>query len=125
MGDLHTSRANPSDPRPFQTGQVEGTKNHRPATVSKEWLVDTGASISALTRSNADQFDLTPLGGTASGTTGGGGTPPVRRTSVPTPTRLNRAGCAGTWRTAGGRRGRRSYRPAGWAAARSRRWPPG
>jgi hypothetical protein len=39
----------------------------------KEWLIDTGATISAITKSNADQFDRIPLGGAASGTTGGRG----------------------------------------------------
>jgi hypothetical protein len=73
MGNLRASSANPSDPRPFQTGQVEGTKSHLSVTAPKEWLVDTGASLSVVTKSNADQFDLTPLGGSASGTTGGGG----------------------------------------------------
>lgn len=73
MGNLHASSVNPSDPRPFQKGEAEGVKNGHPKTVLKEWLVDTGASISALTRDNAEQFDLTPLGGSASATTGGGG----------------------------------------------------
>jgi hypothetical protein len=73
MGNLHASSINPTDPRPFQVGRVEGTKHNRPVRATKEWLVDTGASISAITKSNADRFDLTPLGGSASGTTGGGG----------------------------------------------------
>lgn len=73
MGNLRASSVNPRDQRPFQAGRVEGTKNKVPVTAAKEWLVDTGASISVLTMSNADQFDLTPLGGSASATTGGGG----------------------------------------------------
>jgi hypothetical protein len=73
MGNLRASSVNPHDPRPFQAGRVEGTKNGIAVTVPKEWLIDTGANISAITRSNADQFDLTPLGGSASATTGGGG----------------------------------------------------
>jgi hypothetical protein len=73
MGNLRASSANPHDPRPFQAGWVEGTRNKVPLTAAKEWLVDTGASISALTMSNAAQFDLIPLGGSASATTGGGG----------------------------------------------------
>lgn len=73
MGNLHTSSANPSDPRPFQKGRVEGSKKGRAKTALKEWLVDTGANISALTKDNAEQFDLTLLGGSVSATTGGGG----------------------------------------------------
>jgi hypothetical protein len=73
MGNLQAPGANPSDPRPFQRGSVEGVKNRLAVTVSLEWLVDTGANISVLTRSKAAPFDLTPLGGSATGTTGGGG----------------------------------------------------
>jgi hypothetical protein len=73
MGNLSASSANPSDPRPFQTGSVEGTKNGLPLTASKEWLIDTGATLSCITKDNADQFDLTPTGGSASATTGGAG----------------------------------------------------
>lgn len=73
MGNLRASSANPSDPRPFQKGGVEGSRKGLPKTALKEWLVDTGANISAVTKDNADQFDLTPLGGSASATTGGGG----------------------------------------------------
>jgi hypothetical protein len=42
-------------------------------TASVVWLVDTGAGISVITKSHADRFDLTPLGGSAITTTGGGG----------------------------------------------------
>jgi hypothetical protein len=73
MGNLHASSTRPADPRPFQSGAVEGTKNSQPKTAAKEWLIDTGATISAITKSNAAQFDLTVLGGSASSTTGGGG----------------------------------------------------
>jgi len=73
MGNLSASSANPSDPRPFQHGSVEGTRNGLPLTASKEWLVDTGATLSCITKDNADQFDLTPTGGSASATTGGTG----------------------------------------------------
>ncbi len=73
MGNLHASSTNTSDPRPFQQGKVEGSKKGRPKTALKEWLLDTGANISALTKSNAEQFDLIPLGGSASATTVGGG----------------------------------------------------
>jgi hypothetical protein len=73
MGNLSASSANSSDQRPFQNGSVEGTKNGIPLTASKEWLVDTGATVTCITKDNADQFDLTPMGGSASAVTGGGG----------------------------------------------------
>lgn len=73
MGNLHASSANPSDPRPFQKGRVEGSHKGIPKTALKEWLIDTGANFSAVTKDNAEQFDLVPLGGSASATTGGGG----------------------------------------------------
>lgn len=60
--------------RPHQLGKASGKKKNGAAlTVSKEWLIDTGAEISAITKDNADQFDLTPVAGSASATTGGGG----------------------------------------------------
>src|SRR5947209_963848 len=70
MGNLHAHSAYPTDPRPWQQGLVEGVKHYRPVTVAVEWLVDTGANISALTSSTAAQFDLTPAGGRASAATG-------------------------------------------------------
>ena len=73
MGNLHASSANPNDPRPFQKGGVEGSRKGSARTATKEWLVDTGANISVITKDNAEQFDLVPLGGSASATTGGGG----------------------------------------------------
>lgn len=73
MGNLHASPSNPRDPRPFQIGEIEGFKSGLLKTALKEWLVHTGAAISALTKDNADEFDLVPLGGSASATTGGGG----------------------------------------------------
>jgi hypothetical protein len=54
-------------------GSAEGTKNGASAVVSKEWLIDTGAEVSAITNSNADNFDLTPLGATARATSTGAG----------------------------------------------------
>jgi hypothetical protein len=75
MGNLHGPSFDPTDPRPFQHGLVEGVKNLQPVVVAVEWLVDTGASISALTSSKAAQFDLTPVVGTALPTTGGSGIP--------------------------------------------------
>jgi hypothetical protein len=73
MGNLNASSVNSGDPRPFQNGEVTGTKHGAVLQAAKEWLVDTGASISAITKSNADQFDLTITGASASATTGGGG----------------------------------------------------
>jgi hypothetical protein len=63
----------PSDLRPHQLGKATGHKSGLPVSVTKEWLVDTGAQISCITKSNGDQFDLTLTGGSASATTGGGG----------------------------------------------------
>lgn len=73
MGNLHVSSINSVDPRPFQNGNIAGTKNGVSHQANKEWLVDTGASVSAITKSNADQFDLIATGASASATTGGGG----------------------------------------------------
>jgi hypothetical protein len=64
---------NPLDRRPHQMGQAEGSKAGMTVQVDKEWMVDTGAQISAITKNNGDKFDLTPVGGSASGTIGGGG----------------------------------------------------
>jgi hypothetical protein len=71
MGNLRARTPGSTDPRPFQAGHLEGTKGGLPLTASKLWLVDTGAMVSALTKDNADQFDLTPLGASAASTTGG------------------------------------------------------
>jgi hypothetical protein len=73
QNNLGPPSTNASDRRPHQTGSAEGFKNGVLITVSKEWLVDTGAQVSCITKSNADQFDLTPTGGSASATTGGAG----------------------------------------------------
>jgi hypothetical protein len=75
MGNLHPRSAYPPDPRPFQQGHVEGVRNQLPVTVAIEWLVDTGANISALTWSKAALFDLTTTAGLASATTGPRGIP--------------------------------------------------
>lgn len=71
--NLFPPSGNPSDRRPHQKGKARGLKNGLPADADKEWMVDTGAQISVITKSNGDKFDLTAVGGTASGTTGGGG----------------------------------------------------
>ncbi len=73
MGNLHARSADPNDPRPFQEGYVEGVRNHLPVKLAIEWLVDTGANVSALTQRKASQFDLTLSGGSVAATTGGGG----------------------------------------------------
>lgn len=62
-----------SDRRPHQSGKASGLKNGLPHSEKKEWMVDTGAQISVITKSNGDKFDLNPVGGSASGTMGGGG----------------------------------------------------
>jgi hypothetical protein len=71
--NLFSPSGNSSDPRPHQQGKAKGQKNGLPVTEDKEWMVDTGAQISVITKSNGDKFDLTAVGGSASGTTGGGG----------------------------------------------------
>jgi len=71
--NLGSPSSNSSDHRPHQVGKATGYKAGNPVTVGKEWLIDTGAQISCITKSNGDQFDLTLTGGSASGTTGGGG----------------------------------------------------
>jgi hypothetical protein len=71
--NLGSPSFNASDHRPHQVGKASGRKARRPVTASKEWLIDTGAQISCITQSNANQFDLTLTGGSASATTGGGG----------------------------------------------------
>ena len=73
MGNLGSHSSRTSDRRPFQTGSAEGTKYGAMAVVSKDWLIDTGAEVSAITKSNADNFDLTPLGATAMATSTGAG----------------------------------------------------
>ena len=73
MAKLRPSSSVPAACRPFQSGSAEGSKNGSPIVVNVEWMFDTGASIGALTSNTANQFDLTPTGATASGTTGGGG----------------------------------------------------
>jgi hypothetical protein len=73
MGNLAARTPGSLDPRPFQVGSIEGSKGGPPVTASKLWLVNTGAMVSAITKDNADQFDLQPIGAPAVGTTGGGG----------------------------------------------------
>jgi hypothetical protein len=71
--NLKAPSFNPSDPRPHQRGKAKGRKGGIPVSGTKEWLIDTGAQISCITKSNGAQFDLTPVAGSANGTAGGGG----------------------------------------------------
>ena len=73
MGNLNSSSTNASDLRPYQPGAASGGKNGLPVTISTEWMIDTGAAVSAITQGNANHFDLIPTGASASATTGGGG----------------------------------------------------
>jgi hypothetical protein len=73
VDNLGRFSGNASDPRPHQDGKIEGTKHGSSVTIDVEWLVDTGAEVSAITNSNANQFDLVSVAGSASATTGGGG----------------------------------------------------
>lgn len=73
MGNLGRHSTRIGDLRPFQIGSAEGTKGTTSVVVSKEWLIDTGAEVSAITNSNAANFDLTPLAATAMATTTGAG----------------------------------------------------
>ena len=58
---------------PHQQGEAGGYKWGAAVVSKTEWLIDTGAQISVVTNSKGALFDLTPAGGSASGTTGGGG----------------------------------------------------
>jgi hypothetical protein len=71
--NLGPPSTNPFDRRPHQMGKATGYKFGSFVSVSKEFLIDSGADISCITKSNADRFDLTATGGSASATTGGGG----------------------------------------------------
>jgi hypothetical protein len=71
--NLCTPSGNSADHRPHQTGEARGYKWGSAVSSSTEWLMDTGAQISVITKSKGALFDLTPVGGSASGTTGGGG----------------------------------------------------
>lgn len=71
--NLFTPAGNSADPRPHQTGEARGFKWGSRVTLKTEWLIDTGAQISVVTKSKGASFDLTSVGGSASGTTGGGG----------------------------------------------------
>jgi hypothetical protein len=64
----------PAGQRPCQPGRVLGPKAGVAHQVALEWLVDTGAEISAVHQSVGNQFTFTRVvGASASPTTGGGG----------------------------------------------------
>ena len=65
----HSQRS--SDQRPHQTGKAKGSKNGLPVEEEVEWMFDTGAAVSAITKSTASKFHLTSIGATALSTTGG------------------------------------------------------
>ena len=71
--NLSTPSGNPGDPRPHQTGKATGYKHGSGVNLSIDWMIDTGAQISVVTKSTGAQFTLTNVGGSASATTGGGG----------------------------------------------------
>lgn len=73
MANLGPKSTSPNTQRPFQSGRAEGQKSGANVSTNVEWLFDTGAMVCAVTKNVADQFDLTPTGATAKGTTGGGG----------------------------------------------------
>jgi hypothetical protein len=71
--NLFTPSGISGDPRPHQKGSAEGYKWGLRVTSNLEWLIDTGAQLSVVTDGTGASFDLKPVGGSASGTTGGGG----------------------------------------------------
>ena len=74
MSNLQKNSLHAGDLRPFQVnGYVDGYKNGSAVSKMVEWLVDTGASVSVVTKNVGDLFDLTPTGASANATTGGAG----------------------------------------------------
>lgn len=71
--NLFTPAGKSADHRPHQTGEARGWKWGWIVTSTTEWLIDTGAQISVITKSKGALFDLTSVAASASGTTGGGG----------------------------------------------------
>jgi len=80
-GNLSSKAGNPADNRPHQKGAALGQvwKSWENGggwcyeEVPIEWMVDTGAQITCVKRTTGNNFRLVPIGGSASGTTGGGG----------------------------------------------------
>jgi hypothetical protein len=58
---------------PYQQGKARGRRFGLHVARDVEWLIDTGADISAVWNSIGAAFDVKSIGATASGTTGGGG----------------------------------------------------
>jgi hypothetical protein len=57
--------------RPFQRGAAQGeAPGGGNANEAKDWLIDTGAEISAISQANAAHFVTTPTGGSARGVNG-------------------------------------------------------
>ena len=71
--NLAPPSANAADHRPHQAGEARGYKWGLSVVSKIEWLIDTGAQISVVTKSKGALFDLLPIAGSASATTGGGG----------------------------------------------------
>ena len=64
------------DKKPYQKGKAKGKKGDKNVEVEKEWQVDLGADISAISSENAKNFDTKATAGTA-GSVGGGAIPIV------------------------------------------------
>jgi len=63
------------DVRPWQKGKAKGPKKGKPSEqieVDKNWMVDTGATISAITAKNRDKFKLKLKAGEAAAGAGEG-----------------------------------------------------
>jgi hypothetical protein len=71
--NLSAPSSNPSDRRPHQNGTAGGFKRGAAVSQPIEWLIDTGAQVSCITKREASNFTLTPTGASASATTGGAG----------------------------------------------------
>ena len=66
-GNIGPPASNPQSRQPYQRGRARGRKNGNAVEVAKEWLVDTGAPISVISRSNARKFDYTVVHQTPDG----------------------------------------------------------
>jgi hypothetical protein len=74
MKNLGPSSTRPDSPSPYQRGAAQQfDRDGDLVNEQKEWLIDTGAEVSAISEDNADKFDLEPTGATAGGAEGGGG----------------------------------------------------
>ncbi len=80
MDNLGPNGTNPHDPRPYQKGagqQFDADGNL--VNEQKEWLIDTGAEVSAISEENAERFDLPNIVGWAGGAVDDGGGMPIVR----------------------------------------------